>query len=517
MARRFIRNVLSGHVAFFVVITSACFAADWPQFHGGQTLSGVASSLPGNILAPLWSVRLPTIVSGSITYSPGVTASVAIATVTIDGAQRKTAFVASQNTHVYAFDAGTGNQLWDVSVGDRVEATPLVKDNVVYVVTNSGILSALDAANGSTKWVHTSGGLQDRSSPNFSGTNIVCGASFPKTIIYAVPINSTNNAPEAWHVTTDQFVYSSPAVDPATQNIYCGSDDGKVYAVKPDGTALWAQPFATTGGVFRTSAAVGNGKIYITGGDYDWALHAVNAATGALVWDVPMRPDPDPTSLPSYYYLGARVSTAAVDGSFICIAGGYCSSLGTSQLYAYKDNGTSATPLWKATLPNKSQDYLSSPAVTPSSVIVGVAAVSDPAHPNYPTGRLYVLDRNTGAAVWYADGSGSFTGGAVLASPAISGNLVVIGDTAGYVSAYQGVQAGDVDGDGSVTVLDAEALMASSSFDGSATPFQLERGDLFPMDSVPADGLRSFGNGKITPADVDRILRYSIGLEPRLP
>lgn len=517
MVRRFIRNVLPCHVAFFVVVTSACSAADWPQFRGGQALSGSASALPGNILAPLWSVRLPSVTAGSTTYAPAVTASVAVATVAIDGSQRRVAFVASQNTHVYAFDAGSGNQLWDVSVGDRVEATPLVKDNVVYVVTNNGNLSALDAATGLSKWVHVSGGLQDRSSPNFSGANIVCGASFPKTTIYAVPIDSTSSAPEAWHVNTDQFVYSSPAVDPATQNIYCGSDDGKVYAVKPDGTALWSQPFATTGGIFRASPAFGNGKIYMSGGDYDWALHAVNAATGALVWDAPMRPDPDPASLPSYNYLGARVSSAAVDGTFVCVAGGYCSTLGTSQLYAYQDNGSSATPLWKTTLPNRSQDYLSSPAITPTSVIVGVAAATDTAHPNYPTGRIYVIDRGTGAGVWYADGSGSFTGGPVLASPAVSGNLVIIGDTAGYVSAYQGVQAGDVDGDGAVTALDAVALMASSSSDGSAGPLQIERADVYPMNSVPATGLRSFGDGRITPGDVDRILKYSIGLEPRLP
>jgi len=310
--------------------------------------------------------------------------------------------------------------------------------------------------------------LQDRSSPNISGANIVCGASYPKTTVYAVPIGATNPAPEAWHLTTGQFVYSSPAVDPDTQNIYCGSDDGKVYAIKPDGTALWPQPFATTGGIFRASPALGNGKVYITGGDYDWTLHAVDATSGALVWDAPMRPDPDPSSLPSYYYLGTRVSTAAVNGNFVCIAGGYCSSLGTSQLYAYRDDGAGATALWKTTLPNKTQDFLSSPAITPTSVIVGVAAVTDPAHPDYSTGRLYVVDRDTGAAVWYANGSGSFTGGPVLASPAVSGNLVIIGDTLGNVTAFQSVQAGDVDGDGAVTVLDAETLMASSSSDGNA-------------------------------------------------
>ncbi|HEY3412673.1 MAG TPA: PQQ-binding-like beta-propeller repeat protein [Armatimonadota bacterium] len=517
MDRRFRRNVLVSGVAFFVSTMPACLASDWPQFRGGQTLSGAAPATSGTMLTPVWNVRLPSLIVGGATFGPGISASAAIATVTIGGVQRRTVFIASQNTHVYAFDAGTGNLLWEAAAGDRIESTPLVRDNVVYFVTSGGSLTALDAATGSSLWVHNSGGWQDRASPNFSGTNIICCTGYPKKDIYAVPAGFANPAPEAWHFSTLQFVYSSPAVDPATQNIYCASQDGYVYGLKPDGTALWSTPFYTNGGIFRASPAFGNGRVYITGGNYDWNLHAIDAATGSLAWDAPMRPVPDPDTLSPFDYKNAIISSAAADGNFICLAGGYCNNLGTSQLYAYRDDGATGTLLWKTPLPNRSQQYLSSPAVTPSSVIVGVAAATDPAHPTWPTGRVYVADRTTGATVWYSAGSSAYTGGPILASPAVSGDLVVVGDTSGLVSAYQAVPGGDADGDGVVTVLDAVNLMNVSSGDGIGSPMQTLRADVYPRDTVSPDALRSFGDGKITPGDVDRVLARAVGLELDLP
>ena len=78
-------------------------------------------------------------------------------------------------------------------------------------------------------------------------------------------------------------ILSSPSIG-ADGTIYVGSDDGKVYAVKPDGTAKWAIPFATGGGV-RTAPAIGSdGTIYV--GSRDSKIFAINADGGEQwVWD----------------------------------------------------------------------------------------------------------------------------------------------------------------------------------------------------------------------------------------
>ena len=67
------------------------------------------------------------------------------------------------------------------------------------------------------------------------------------------------------------------------------------------------------------------------------------------------------------------------------------------------------------------------------------------------------------------------------------------------------------------TVLDAVNLMNVSSSDGNGSPLQTQRADVFPLNNVPADALRSFGDGKITPGDVDRVFARSVGLELNLP
>jgi outer membrane protein assembly factor BamB len=502
MVRRFGCHVAAGCMAFFVSLAPAVRAADWPQHRGGPDHNASAPALPGDVLVPLWTTRFPAVINGSNTFQPEITASAAVSNGVV--------YIGSRNTNLYALNARTGGVIWQYAAGSPIDSSALVRDGSVYFSTYSGLLTALNAADGSVKWQHASGGSADRASPNISGSNVISAASFPKRHIFAVPIDSTNPAPEAWRQETDQFIYSSAAVDPVTQNIYCPSDDGKIYALKPDGTALWPQPFAMIGGVYRATPAVANGKVYLSSGDYDWALHAVDAATGTLAWNADMTPKPD---WPSGVYRTIQVSSPAVDGDFVSVVGGYGSSvLGGSILYAFKDLGTSAQTLWTAPLPNYVTDgWVSSPSLTPSSILVGTAGV-EPAHPDYPNGRLFEVSRTNGAARWYAAGSTDNPGGQVFASPAIAGDLVVIGDKSGLVTAYQSVPGGDVDDDGLVTARDAVRLLGYAATGGQAPAHDRYRGDLLPANTVPADRARSFGNGLVTPAEADLALQRALGL-----
>ncbi|HEY3269077.1 MAG TPA: PQQ-binding-like beta-propeller repeat protein [Armatimonadota bacterium] len=507
MVRYFQRNARFACVAF-LVIAAQVHGANWTQFRGSRAHTGAARDASDGILLPIWTVQLPSIATANGLQPPAVNSSPAI----VDGV----VYVGSRNTHFYALNAQTGAQVWEYAALDAVQSSPLVKDGVVYFEADRGVLTALNAADGSVVWTHASGGMMDRSSPNISGDNVVCAAAYPKMTIYAVPVGSSGTAPEAWSVNTGQFVYSSPAVDPATQNVYCGSNNGAVYALKPDGSALWAAPFDTVdGSIFWASPTVANGKVYISGGSYDFALHALDAGSGLRVWDAPMAPQP---TLPLTSYRAIQVSSPAVDGDFVSVVGGYGDARGPSTLYAFRDKGLTPELLWSTAIPNSvNTDYVSSPAITPASVVVGCAAAADPAHPTWPRGRVYVVDRVTGAAQWYAAGSASVSGGPILSSPAISGDLVVVGDNSGLVTAYKTIRAGDVDGDGTVTVLDCVGLLGTSANGGVPSAYQRYVADVYPGNSVSPDAVRSFGDAKITAGDADRILKYAIGLETRLP
>jgi sugar lactone lactonase YvrE len=65
-------------------------------------------------------------------------------------------------------------------------------------------------------------------------------------------------------------VVSSPAIG-ADGTVYVGSDDGFLYAIKPDGSLLWKYEVIDT---VRSSPAIGaDGTIYVAG--YDGNLHAI--------------------------------------------------------------------------------------------------------------------------------------------------------------------------------------------------------------------------------------------------
>jgi outer membrane protein assembly factor BamB len=76
---------------------------------------------------------------------------------------------ASADGHVYSFDRLNGNQRWRYQVGEQVTLTPAVANNVVYVITASGRVVAIDE-NGQLRWQQNYG-FQPRHS-------IIAGADY---------------------------------------------------------------------------------------------------------------------------------------------------------------------------------------------------------------------------------------------------------------------------------------------------------------------------------------------------
>ena len=82
-----------------------------------------------------------------------------------------------------------------------------------------------------------------------------------------------------WNYTTGDKVRSAPTLD-ANGTIYFGSDDGKLYALDSNGSERWSY---TTGAMVRSSPAIGtSGKIYF--GSDDGKLYALDA-NGSADWN----------------------------------------------------------------------------------------------------------------------------------------------------------------------------------------------------------------------------------------
>jgi outer membrane protein assembly factor BamB len=67
--------------------------------------------------------------------------------------ESSSAFLATSNAEIVAFNIGTGREIWKTVVSSEVLASPVVIDEMVIVRTTDGKMVALDSHDGSQRWV----------------------------------------------------------------------------------------------------------------------------------------------------------------------------------------------------------------------------------------------------------------------------------------------------------------------------------------------------------------------------
>jgi eukaryotic-like serine/threonine-protein kinase len=171
---------------------------------------------------------------------------------------------------------------WDVTRPGPLPFTtmPLVQDDRVYVADGSGIVAALDAANGRRiLWEHATGSPA-RGAPALLGDLLILGTDAGDVIALA----TADGAP-VWH----QAIGSSPisgSMLEADGRIYVGNEDGTFVALDGrTGARLWT---ADVGGPVTRGAALADGVVYVgaTGGRFS----ALDATTGKDRWRVELGP-----------------------------------------------------------------------------------------------------------------------------------------------------------------------------------------------------------------------------------
>ena len=84
-------------------------------------------------------------------------------------------YAGSDDAHLYALDAETGELLWSFETGDAIKPSPTVTGGAVYVGSNDNHVYALDAATGELRWKYDTGGWA-QFSPAVSGGFVFLGA-----------------------------------------------------------------------------------------------------------------------------------------------------------------------------------------------------------------------------------------------------------------------------------------------------------------------------------------------------
>jgi outer membrane protein assembly factor BamB len=183
--------------------------------------------------------------------------------------------------------------------------------------------------------------------------------------------------------------------------VYFGSGDGNIYALNATTGALkWK---FKTGDVVHASPAITDGVLFI--GSWDSYFYALDAASGKEKWRFKTGDDPD-----IHNQIGIQSSAAVMDGTvyFGCR---------DSHLYALD----AATGQKKWAFPTDGSWVIASPAVKDGKVYF---ATSD-------SGLSYELDAKSGSVVFQL----KFQGWPTFSSPAIAGEMLYVGSTAGKLIA----------------------------------------------------------------------------------
>ena len=201
------------------------------------------------------------------------------------GADATLVVVGTEKGDVLAF-LPDGKPAWQARVSTEVVAPPRVTDGVVIVFTGDGSLHALNAADGSRKWVN------QRAAPalivrNYAGGVIRRGAVFAGTAgghLLALDLNTgivgwdatVANPKGATELERIADVTSLPLV--LEKDVCAVAFQGRVACFEiARGTLQWSRDISSL-----TNMAADSRNIYLT--DDKGAVHALDRSTGASVW-----------------------------------------------------------------------------------------------------------------------------------------------------------------------------------------------------------------------------------------
>jgi outer membrane protein assembly factor BamB len=308
---------------------------------------------------------------------------------------------------------------WKSFVGGETYASPLIRDDLVYVATKAGSLVALTMRDGQEAWRADVGDYVARSTPALGADTLFVSAGYALLAIdaatgeerWSVPLRfagscspvvsghlvyaatqeghvtafATETGEEIWHYRNDHLLFGSPAV--ADGVVVIADEGGIVTAIAADsGRELWQEPAG--GEVFATPAIV-NGTVHIATSEP--ALVAFDLQTGAERWRRAAGGESSPAATREWVFLG-----------------------GDDQSLRAFERETGA-PRWSSPL---GYEIRSSATVADGAVFIGSG----------PT--LNAIAQEDGRTLWTY-----VTGGDITSDLAVAGGIVVATSHDGYVYA----------------------------------------------------------------------------------
>jgi outer membrane protein assembly factor BamB len=322
---------------------------------------------------------------------------------------------AHHRANPYEYGLGVSNvgnlqPKWTQPTAVGFKDSPVYANGIVYIATMDGLLNAYDSTSGALKWSFN---------PNSTFRNYSAPAVDPATgLVFFGTVGSNDEgipspyyAVDAqagtiqWSVILNWHQVSFPTV--AFKTLYLGTShldhiSCSIYAIdEVSGYIRW-QHTANDGFWGAIGVDTNTSTVFSGVGNPDAAVIALNATTGALVWNYPVPqygPDDDVGS-------GITVTNGLV----------YASSKNGS-VYAINEN--TGTLAWSTRIGQNSNGDISTQAVSNNGTLYAGTI----------SGNLYALNAQTGAILWK-----THAGASIFSSPAVANGVV-------YFSSYNKIYA----------------------------------------------------------------------------
>ncbi len=191
-------------------------------------------------------------------------------------------FVGSNNGRMYSVNLQNGEVVWSFDSKSELVSEPLLNEGVLYFVSGSQALYALDAASGKQLWIHSrqdttnSMTIRGGSKPSFANDVLYVGFSDGAL----VALNAKTGTAQ-WEITLNRNskfkdIDASPLID--GDYIFVNSYDDKVYCLsKEKGEIIWNAPYGVS-----TTPLVAGDSVFVTSSKGE--LVALSKKDGTLAW-----------------------------------------------------------------------------------------------------------------------------------------------------------------------------------------------------------------------------------------
>jgi outer membrane protein assembly factor BamB len=186
--------------------------------------------------------------------------------------------VTSHDGTVTAYNRFNGRQLWRLKINAKVESSPVAVQRLVYFGATDGRLFAVYVRTGNIKWAYDTGG-RINSSPSILGNRI-----FVSTYAGSIWSLRRSDGHKNWvhyfgrDLLRSESFYASVSTD--GRRLFTISRSGHIYALSAsDGHTIWRSSVSSLG---YATPAVAHGRVFV--GGFDGRVRALRASTGQVIW-----------------------------------------------------------------------------------------------------------------------------------------------------------------------------------------------------------------------------------------